>query len=264
MKRACLALLCCVALAACDDAPRFDASSLPAYQKSLRDIKATLSARDQQRLDMALITQAAGSAAGTLPPADPQLVAVLSALDGVANPLIYLDRLRPKIDGRSAAKVIALVADDLDFAISRAEQQSAGTDKILAAVTVENPRYYWNRGKNSDQPSIEFSVANRGASAITGITVNGVLTMHGRAEPLAAGHLYYVFWRALQPSEQRPVMLVPDPRSAWANKNLETAYDADLMLKVTNFSDTTGKRLLATDADIVEAMKRKRDFLRGN
>ena len=203
MKRACLALLCCLALAACDDAPRFDASSLPAYQKSLRDIKATLSARDQQRLDVALITQAAGYATGNLPLANPQSLAVLSELDRVADPLtlIFLDRLRPKIDGRSAAKVIALVADDLDFAISRAEEQSAGTDKILAAVTVENPRYYWNRGKYSDQPSIEFSVANRGTSTIRGITVNGVLTMHGRAEPLAAGHLYYVFSSALQPGE---------------------------------------------------------------
>ncbi len=90
MKRACLALLCCLALAACDDAPRFDASSLAAYQKSLRDIKATLSARDQQRLDVALITQAAGNATGNLPLANPQLVAVLSALDGVADPLTLI------------------------------------------------------------------------------------------------------------------------------------------------------------------------------
>jgi hypothetical protein len=251
-------------LAACDDAPKFDASSLPAYQKSLRDIKATLSARDQQRLDMALITQAADGPAATLPLANRQSVAVLSALDGVANPSIYLDRLRPKIDGRSAAKVIELVAADLDFAIAHAEEQSAGADRILAAVTVENPRYYWNRGTSSDQPAVAFSVVNRGASTIKSITVSGVLTMHGHAEPLAADRLSYTFPLALQPGEQQSVELVPNFRSAWADARLENAHDADFALKVTNIVDATGKRLLATDADIVETMKRKRDFLRGN
>ena len=48
------AVSCCLALAACHREPTFDASSLPAYQRSLSKIEASLSAADQDRLKIAL------------------------------------------------------------------------------------------------------------------------------------------------------------------------------------------------------------------
>jgi hypothetical protein len=144
-----LVVLCCLALAACDHAPAFDASSLPAYQKSFGEITAQLSAQDQRKLEIALLTLAAGNAADTsaLQAANPGSLAVLASLNGVANPQIYLDRLRPKINGRSAAGVIRLVASELDTQISLAESQLAGAEKLLGPVVIEHPRYYWNDGR---------------------------------------------------------------------------------------------------------------------
>ena len=58
-----LALLACLALAACDHDPTFDASSPEAYQKSLGEITAKLNAEDQRRLQIALLTLALGNTA---------------------------------------------------------------------------------------------------------------------------------------------------------------------------------------------------------
>jgi hypothetical protein len=148
-------VLCCLALAACDHAPAFDASSLPAYQKSFGEITAQLSVQDQRKLEIALLTLAAGNAADTnaLQSANPGSLAVLASLNGVANPQIYLDRLRPKINGRSAAGVIRLVAAELDAQISLAESQLAGAEKLLGPVVIEHPRYYWNDGRVQSQPT---------------------------------------------------------------------------------------------------------------
>jgi hypothetical protein len=148
-------VLCCLALAACDHAPAFDASSLPAYQKSFGEITAQLSAQDQRKLEIALLTLAAGNAADTsaLQSANPGSLAVLASLNGVANPQIYLDRLRPKINGRSAAGVIRLVTSELDAQISLAESQLAGAEKLLGPVVIEHPRYYWNDGRVQSQPA---------------------------------------------------------------------------------------------------------------
>jgi hypothetical protein len=262
VKTSCFAvpacLLACLALAACDNSPKFDASSLPAYQKSLDAIKAQLSAHDRQRLDMALFTTAANNVAGVLPPEGPGVV-VQASLVGVANPLIYLDRLRPRIAGRTAAKVIELAADDLDFAISHTGPQSAAADNILAAIAIENPRYYWTR---DHQPTIDFSVANSSPYAIANLTVSGVLTVHGRVL-LATGGLNYSFSPALQSGSQQSVSIRPYG-SIWSNRSLETVDDANFALKAVNIVDTDRRRLLMVDADIVEAMKRKRDFLRSN
>ncbi len=148
-------VLCCLALSACDHEPAFDASSLPAYQKSFGEITAQLSAQDQRKLDIALLTLVAGNAADTnaLQSANPGSLAVLASLNGVANPQTYLDRLRPRINGRSAAGVIRLVASELDAQISLAESQLAGAEKLLNPVVIEHPRYYWNDGRVQRQPN---------------------------------------------------------------------------------------------------------------
>ena len=155
-------VLCCLALAACDHEPTFDASSLPAYQKSLGEITAQLSAPDQRKLDIALLSLVAGNAADTngLQSANPGSLAVLASLNGVANPQIYLDRLRPRINGRSAAGVIRLVASELDAQISLAESQLAGAEKLLGPVVIEHPRYYWADGRVQSQPTAGVKILN--------------------------------------------------------------------------------------------------------
>jgi len=94
------AALCCIALAACDSGPVFDTSSVPAYQKSLGAINAGLNEQDRNRLKIALRTLAAGGAAEFTLLARPGGQAHIEALEGVANPTIVLDRMRPKIEGK--------------------------------------------------------------------------------------------------------------------------------------------------------------------
>ena len=96
VRTLCFAVVCCLALAACDREPTFDASSLPAYQKSLTAINARLSVQDRQKLQLALLTLAAGGGADytAFALANPSSIANMEALDGIANPLIFLDRSR--------------------------------------------------------------------------------------------------------------------------------------------------------------------------
>jgi hypothetical protein len=265
VRTLCLALVCCLALAACDHEPAFDASSLPAYQKSLTAIKARLSAQDQQKLQLALLTLAAGGDADytAFALANPSSIANMEALDGVANPLIFLDRMRPMIEGRSAAAVIRHVAEGLDYAISRAEAQTKGAEKELAAFVIENPRYRWDRGRGNREPTAEFSVYNGGTVPISRIYLSGELTAPGLKTPLAMGGLNYRFGNPLQPGAQQQVTVNLGMPGNWTAKQLETVYDADLKLKVSNIDDASGRRLLAVNTDVLDTLRRKRAVLRG-
>jgi hypothetical protein len=260
MRIAGLVILCGLFLAGCDQAPTFDASSLPAYQKSYGDIRAKLSEADQRRLDLALVLIASGNGIDALQlSSSRRFDAPLSTLEGVANPLVYLDRLRPVVEGKTAAKVIKTVADGLDFVIDRAEKQSSDAKSQLAAVEIANPRYYWNRNKNYDAPEITFSVFNAGKMPISGITLNGTLTVRGRAA--VSGGVHYNFSRVLQPGEQQSAKVTPN--GVLANKDFENAFDAEFRLTVANVEDTGGRRLLMTDATVLDIMKKNREALRG-
>jgi hypothetical protein len=298
-----LVVLCCLALAACDHEPTFDASSLPAYQKSLSEITAQLSAPDQRKLEIALLTLAAGNAADTsaLQSANPGSLAVLASLNGVANPLTYFDRIRPRINGRSAAGVIRLVTSELEAQISLTESQLAGVEKLLDPVVIEHPRYYWSDGrvqsepiagvrvlsqraggvriviqpadskvqrqpntgsKVPGQPTVEFSVYNGTKNVISRIYISGVLTTHDRPTPWARGLIIHSFERGLQPGEQVPVVI--KATGAWADIRLATLYDAEVTLKVVNIENTNGERLVPLNLDALEAMRQKRDALRAS
>lgn len=259
-------VLCCLTLAACDHGQTFDASTLPAYQKSLNEITAQLSAQDQRKLDIALLTLAFGDAADTnaLQLANPGSLAVLASLNGVANPLTYLDRLRPRINGRSAAGIIRLVASELDAQISLANSQLAGVKKLLAPVVIDYPRYYWTGGRVRSQPIIEFSVYNGSKNAISRIYVHGVLTTHDRPTPWASGIIIHSFEGGLQPGEQVPVIIRVAGINSWTDTQLARLINADLALKVINIENTNGERLVPLNLDTLEVMRQKRDALRGS
>src|SRR5580698_2271500 len=137
------AVLCCFALAACDHEPAFDTSSLPAYQKSLAAIKAKLSERDQQKLQLALLTLAFGNAAyfTVLDWADPAKANAYEAFDDVPNEWVLFNRMRPDVNCKTAAEVIRRVADIIDHTITEAEAEDGGATQNLARIVIENPRY---------------------------------------------------------------------------------------------------------------------------
>jgi hypothetical protein len=258
--------LCCLALAACDHEQTFDAGSLSAYQKSLNEITAQLSAQEQRKLDIALLTLAFGNATDTdgLQLANPGSLAVLASLSGVANSLTYLDRLRPRISGRSAAGVIRLVISELDAQISLAESQLAGVEKLLAPVVIDHPRYYWTDGRAQSQPNMEFSVYNGSKNAISHIYLRAVLTTHDRPTPWARGVIIHSFEGGLQPGEQVPVTIKVTGANSWTDIRLARLVDADFTLKVINIENTNGERLVPLNLDVLEVMRQKRDALRGS
>jgi hypothetical protein len=258
----CFAALCCFVLAACDREPIFDASSVPAYQKSLRDINARLSATDQRKLATALMTLAAGSGADytAYAQANPDNIADFEFLNGVASPLVYLDRMRLQIEGKSAATVIGKVSNDLDFAIALAEAQTESVRKELKGLVIENARYYWD---GRTQPAAQFSFYNGSRIQIAALYVSGVITAPGLKTPVTFVGVRYGFLQPVQPGTQEQVKIFLGSAGEWKAKQLDGIYDADLTLKIANIDDGSGKRLLATNIDALDAMRRTRDLLRG-
>jgi hypothetical protein len=289
MRLACFAVLVCLALAGCDSAPTFDASSLPAYQSSLSAIKARLSAKDQQKLQLALLTLAAGSSAEytAFALANPDAPGDIEALDGVGNSLSLLDRMRPNIAGHTAAAVIRHVADDLDLAIARAEQQAGGAAKALAPFIIEHPRYSWTRGTRSvqrtvkvvvnrsgkepvsrivvtgTQPTLEFSIYNGSKEPISGIVVTAILTAPDYGAPLVAGDVNYRFAIPLQPGVQQRVEVAFRAPGPWNAKQIDNGGDTSLSVKLSNVFKASGARLLTANVGWLDVMRKKRDFLRG-
>ena len=259
------AVLCCLALAACDPEPQFDTSSVPAYQKSLDAINAKLNLQERNRLKIALVTLAVGGAteftrAGLLR-APPNI----AALEGVANPTIVLDRMRPTIEGKTAAAVIGIVVADIDAEITRAEGHlgNPDADKTLSKIVIENERYEWDRTGRPDRATVKFSIYNGSAKAISRVYLGAVLASRGRATPWATGALFHSFSPALQPGTQQQAIIFITSGEL-ADTELKRVYDANLTLKVTNADDTAGRKLQVFNSDLIEAMRMERLVLRGS
>jgi hypothetical protein len=264
MRRAAFALVVCLTLGACDQEPVFDASNLIAYQSSFNTINARLSPADRHRLDIALRTLAAGYVlaylAVPLPGADG--LTDVATLDGTIAREIYLARMRSSINGRSAAAIIDRVASDLDKAIAYADRQPASARHEIDALVVENPRYYWNRSKLADQPFIECSVYNGGKQSIQSIYLDAAVSS-GKHEWARAG-IQYGFSQPFEPGEMRKIKFSPAAPSKLADRELESVYDPDFTLKVANAYDMHGNGLLSINADVVEAIHKQRELLRGS
>jgi len=256
-----LIVLACLALAGCDRSPAFDTSSLPAYRKSLAEVMANLSAADQRRLELALMMLAVGNDANinVLALANPQSIASLPSFDGVANPLIYLDRLRPRIEGRTAPAVIRLAVADLDEEISRVQSQSGGAEQVLSVISIEQPRYSWDQKRRI--PLIDFSVTNSSRSAVSRIRLTGVLKTHVSANPWVIGGLSYTFPNGLQPGEQIHVQLALADIAATSLPAPAALADAEFSLKVTNADISGGRPLLPIDTGTLDAMRKERAIL---
>jgi hypothetical protein len=259
------AALCCLALAACDSEPLFDASSVPAYQKSLDAINARLNLQDRNRLKIALVTLAAGGAAQFTRAGMPRVPANIAALEGVANPTIVLDRMRPTIEGKTAAAVIGIVVADIDAEITRAEGHlgDPDADKTQSKIAIENQRYYWDQAGSYNSAKVQFSIYNGSAKAISRVYLGAVLASPGRATPWGTGALFHSFTPALQPGTQQQAIIFITSGEL-ADTELKRVYDANLTLKVTNADDTAGRKLLVFNSDLIEAMRMERLVLRGS
>jgi hypothetical protein len=269
--RACLkiwsiAAICCLALTACgDEEPVFDASSIQAYQKSLSNIKATLSVGDQRKLQVALMTLVAGNGADdtAYALANPSQAEDIEELKGGVNTLMFLARMRPVIEGKTAAAVIARVGTDLDYAIAKAENE--GGVKKLAAFVLENVRFDIDRNSRYNTLTVEFSVYNGSKDSIAMVYASGEFTARELAAPIELSTIAAHFLTILQPGAQEQVEKVPVALPGpWTRAQLDNIYDGDLKLRLWNVGDASGKLLVSAKLSQFDAMRKKRDLLRGS
>jgi hypothetical protein len=257
MKRTCLAILCCLLLCGCILDPAFDTSNWVAYQTSSSEIKAKLSNDDMRRLDIALKYLLFEGA----PQVDGQLVNNAVARAAFTNPNAILARLGPRINGRSAAAVIQNLSIKLDNEIAETEARMQGAGKVLAAVEVQSPSYYWRRSGFLEQPVIEFSVYNAGSVPITRVYFSSALTSPDRAIPWVQQGFVRIFKGGLEPREKQRLTL--EPRYGdWTDKQLRYLSNAELKVVVTNFEDANGEKAVAVGAESLEAKRRVRAALR--
>jgi hypothetical protein len=256
MKRSGLAILCFFLLSACIFDPTFDTSSWDAYQTSSSAIKARLSNDDLRRLDVALKYLLFEGA----PQADGQPVNNVVARVAYANPGLALARLGPRINGRSAAAVIQNLCIKLDREISETEARLQNTGKVLSAVEVESPSYYWRRSGYIEQPVIEFSVYNAGNVPISRVYFSGVLTSPHRAIPWVKQGFIRYFKGGLEPREKQRLTLEPRA-SEWNDMQLKDLTNAELKVVVTNFEDATGESAIAVDIVGLDAKRKVRASL---
>jgi hypothetical protein len=255
MKRSSLAILCFFLLSACVFDPAFDTSSWDAYQTSASAVRAKLSNDDQRRLEVALRYLTTDGA----PQMDGQL-AINVAGRTYPNTKLILARLGTKISGRSAAAVIQNLSIKLDNEIADSEARMQGTGKVLAAVEVESPSYYWRRSGFIEQPVIEFSVYNAGKVPISRVYFSSALTSPNRSIPWVKQGFVRVFKGGLEPREKQRLTL--EPRyGEWNDKQLRDLSNAELKVVVTNFEDANGEKAVAVDSESLDVKRKVRAAL---
>ena len=75
--------------------------------------------------------------------------------------------------------------------------------------------------------------------------------------------LNYKFERAFEPGVAVSVSLFLRVINVKTANELENAYDANVVARISNIEDTEGRRLVLVDTEILEGARSKRDFLRG-
>ena len=258
MKRLSLTILCCFLLSGCIFDPVFDTSSWDAFQRSSAAIRAKLSNDDLRRLEIALKYLLLESTPGAEIAAQVPGSAVARA--NLVNPYTIINRLGPKINGRSAAAIIQNLSMKLDAEISQTEARLPNVEDVLGAIEVTSPRYYWRRSGYAEQPVIEFAVRNGGKSPIASIYFRGVLTTPNRSIPWARREFVQVFKGGLEPREKQQLTIQPRFGN-WSDPQLKDLPGAELKVVVMNYEDANGQNVIAVDNDSLEQKRMVRAAL---
>ena len=257
MKRLSLAILCCFLLSGCIFDPVFNTSSWDAYQTSSAAIRAKLGNDDLRRLDIALKYLVVESMPGI--PFDGQY-GNANMRGALANPYVILGRLRPRIDGKSAAAVIQDLSLKLDTEIQLSETGMQNVEGLLGSIEVISPSYYWRRSGYLTQPVIEFAVRNNGTSPISRIYFSSVLTSPNRSIPWARQEFVQTFKGGLEPREKQQLTIQPR-NGDWNDPQLKDLSNAALKVTVTNFEDANGERVVAFDSNGLDVKRKVRAAL---
>ena len=259
MKRLSLTILCLLLLSGCVFDPVFDMSNWQTYQDSLAAIKAKLGNDDVRRLDLSLKYLANEPAlrveADTLVAGND-----ITAIGSRLNPFVMFNLLRRRINGKSAAAVIADLSLKLDTEIARGDARLQNVGGLATALEVTAPNYYWKRSGRFEQPTIEFAVFNGSKSAISRVHFRIALTTPNRSIPWARQDYVESFKGGLEPREKRQLSLAP--YGNWSDPQLKYLPGAELKVDVVNFEDANGQKMIGIDQASLELARRVRAALR--
>jgi hypothetical protein len=242
MKRSSLIILGCFLLSGCNSDPVFDLSSWDAYQRSSAAIKSKLTNEDLRRLNAALDYLMVED----LPRATINGVGVVLG-SNLVNPATTLVRLKPKIERRDAATVIADLSIKLNADISSAEARLRSVESVAESVEVTSPSYYWKSSGYFSRPIVEFAVRNGGNVPISRIYFDCFLTTPNRSIPWARQQYVQTFKGGLEPREKRTITLPSG--GPWSDPQLKDLMNAELKVVVINFADANGTLIIPVDRD---------------
>ena len=258
MKRLSLIILSCLLLSGCIFDPVFDTSNVYAFQNSLAAIKAKLSNDDLRRLDVALRYLAAESG----PRINGQPFNTVS-MAANANPYVNLAWLGPRLNGNTAAGVVQNLSIKLDAEIAELEKRLGNSEGALGSVEVRSASYEWRRTgagrSNFEQPFIEFTVRNGGATPISRIYFTTTLVSPGRSIPWARQEFVQTFNGGLEPREKQQLTL--QVGGVWNDQQLKYLPNAELKVVVTKFEDANGARMIVANSDLLDFKRKVRAAL---
>jgi hypothetical protein len=253
MKRLSLIILCFFVLSGCVFDPTFDTTNWLTYQDSLGAVRAKLSNDDLRRLDIALKYLSIESTLKA--EVNTQMVGSIEAIGSRLSPVQMFAQLRPRINGKSAARVIMDLSLKLDAEIAQGEGRLENSGSTAAAVEIFSADYSWKRNGRIEQPTIEFVVFNGSKAPISRIYLRFALTTPNRSIPWAKQDFIQTFKGGLEPREKRQLSLTP-PYGEWSDPQLKNLPDAQLKVDVLNFEDANGQRVIAVDRESLD-LKRK-------
>jgi hypothetical protein len=257
MKRFCLIILSCLLLSGCMFDPVFDMSNWQNYQSSLASIKAKLSNDDIRRLDIALKYLAIETTLKA--EADTLMASNLQTIGSRLNPLMMFNLLRPRINGKSAASIIADLTLKLDTEIAQGDARLKNVGGLANSVEVTAPYYAWKRVGRIEQPTIEFAVFNGSKAPISRIYFRIALTTPNRSIPWAKQDYIEAFTGGLEPREKRQLTL--SPSGNWSDPQLRYLSNAELKVDVVNFEDANGQKMIGIDPNSLELERKVRAAL---
>jgi hypothetical protein len=151
--------------------------------------------------------------------------------------VIYRDQLSK---GKSAL-------GDIHKEAEAAAQIQAERKTLLGLIEITKPRFTYTKSVLRDEPTVSFTITNKGSIPIKRIFMHGKLQTPGRAIPWIGAGVNYEFRGGLEPKETQALNLTPNMFSDWGKVPKEATNGAVLTLNLIAFEDPGGKRIGTSD-----------------
>lgn len=148
--------------------------------------------------------------------------------------------------------------NDVHAEIEAADRKQAEQQIMLQQIEITNARFTFDKTGFLEQPTISFTIANKGAIPIKRIFVHGKVQTPGRAIPWVDADFNYEFPGGLEPKETQTLNLSPNMFSDWGKVPKEAVKGSILDLTLTSFEDASEKQYGGDPAEHGQVELRKK------